>query len=247
MKITSLLSAAVLVVAPTLASAASVPFIVSGSSSIDTGEIVYSPCALPAEKIERIQQTLGAVVRRNNGGLFSPSRMWSAVVDRKGTVCSVIKIGDSWPGSRAIALAKAFTANAFSNGGTGGISLSTTMLYASTQPGGSLWGLNESNPFNADFARAGSGIGRVAAGVITFGGGVALYENGLVIGGLGLSGDTSCADHVIAYRMRRQAGFDHIPTGVLSSDNISYPSSGPATGFEQPHCFPNLDLPPNQI
>ena len=37
-----------------------------------------------------------------NGGLFTPNRMWSAVVDRKGVLCSVISIGDAWPGSRAI-------------------------------------------------------------------------------------------------------------------------------------------------
>jgi uncharacterized protein GlcG (DUF336 family) len=31
---------------------------------------------------------------------------------------------------------------------------------------------------------------------VTFGGGVALYQGGKVIGGLGVSGDSSCADHV---------------------------------------------------
>jgi uncharacterized protein GlcG (DUF336 family) len=42
--------------------------------------------------------------------------MWAAVVDRKGVLCQVISTGDAWPGSRAIAIAKATTANAFSNG-----------------------------------------------------------------------------------------------------------------------------------
>ena len=172
--------------------------------------------------------------------------MWPAVVDRWAHVCSVIRTGDAWPGSRAIALAKAWSADAFSDSA---LSLSTTMLYASTQPGGSLWGLSESNPFNpAFYANDLSGLSQttIAGGIITFGGGLALYQNGQVIGGLGVSGDSSCADHVIAYRMRRLAGFDKIPGGV-GGDNISYPASGPATGFQQPHCFPSLDLPPSAI
>ena len=76
----------------------------------------------------------------------------------------------------------------------------------------------------------------------------ALYENGKVIGGLGVSGDTSCADHVIAYRMRRKAGFDQIPGGpnTAGNDNIEYPSSGAPTGFQQPHCSKS-DIPPSQI
>jgi hypothetical protein len=83
-------------------------------------------------------------------------------------------------------------------------------------------------------------------GIITFGGGVALYQGGEVIGGLGLSGDSSCADHAIAYRMRKLAGLDKIPAGVGpgGTDNISYAPSGTSpTGFQQPHCFPS-DITP---
>jgi len=110
---------------------------------------------------------------------------------------------------------KAETANDFSNSG---LALSTANLYAPTQPGGSLYGLTNSNPFNPFFSgpiapttQNKLGIRAVPAGIITFGGGVALYSNGKVIGGLGVSGDSSCADHAIAYRMRRTAGFDHLP------------------------------------
>jgi uncharacterized protein GlcG (DUF336 family) len=42
-------------------------------------------------------------------------------------------------------------------------------------------------------------------GIITFGGGAAHYQGGKVIGGLGVSGDTSCADHAIAYRRLQTA------------------------------------------
>jgi hypothetical protein len=84
----------------------------------------------------------------------------------------------------------------------------------------------------------------VPGGIITFGGGVALYNSsGQVIGGLGVSGDSSCADHAIAYRMRLFAGLNNTP----SDDNIQYAAAGTTpTGFEQPHCFPS-DLTPAQI
>src|SRR5438552_8419692 len=130
--------------------------------------------------------------------------------DRQGRLCSVIVVGDAWPGSRAIAIAKASTANDFSNDG---LALSTANLYSATQPGGSLYGLNNSNPFNPDFLQQGTGIGRVPGGIITFGGGVALYSGREVIGGLGLSCDSACADRVIAYRMRRHAVLAAIPAG----------------------------------
>ncbi len=84
----------------------------------------------------------------------------------------------------------------------------------------------------------GTGIGYVPGGVITFGGGVALYDKkNNVIGGLGVSGDTSCADHAIAYRMRQAAGLDAIPNAAPPGDNIVYLAAGEApNGFKQPHC-----------
>lgn len=203
-------------------------------------------CSIAANTIDKVQQQLVSVRQLPNGGLFSPSRMWSAIVDRQGVLCSVIRVGDAWPGSRAIAIAKANTANGFSNDA---LALSTANLYGPTQPGGPLYGLNNSNPFNPDFLPQDSGIGRVPGGIITFGGGVALYENGRVIGGLGLSGDTSCADHVIAYRMRRLARLDATPGGVGpgNTDNVLYaaPATTP-TGFEHPHCAAN-DIPASAI
>jgi hypothetical protein len=46
------------------------------------------------------------------------------------------------------------------------------------------------------------GTNQIAGGTIFFGGGVPLYKNGKIIGGLGVSGDTSCTDHEIAKRVR---------------------------------------------
>lgn len=197
-------------------------------------------CSIPAATVAAIQAQLAYVATMDNGGLFTPSRMWSAVVDRQGVLCSVIRLGDAFPGSRAIAIAKASTANDFSNDK---LALSTANLYAPTQPGGSLYGLNNSNPFNPDYLLQSSGIGRVPGGVITFGGGVPLYSSGKVIGGLGLSGDTSCADHAIAYRMRKAAnlGLDMVPGGVApgGTDNIIYANGAPLAGFQHPHCGGN--------
>jgi uncharacterized protein GlcG (DUF336 family) len=206
----------------------------------------FFPCGIPDATVRNLQAQLASVAGENNGGLFRPSQMWSAVVDRDGKVCNVqANSPDAWPGSRAIALAKAFTANGFSNRQ---LAFSTTMLYQPSQPGGSLWGLNESNPFNPLALQTNSLANSIVGGVITFGGGLALYSGGQVIGGLGLSGDTSCADHVIAFRMRRAAKLDGIPTGIIRSDNISY-IGGPTTAgqpFLQPHCLPS-DIPPASI
>jgi uncharacterized protein GlcG (DUF336 family) len=162
--------------------------------------------------------------------------MWSAVVDRRGVVCSVITNSENnaWPGSRAIALAKAFTANGFSNSQ---LAISTANLYAPTQPGGSLYGLNNSNPFNPAFDPQHTGLNQVAGGIITFGGGLALYKDGQVIGGLGVSGDTSCTDHAIAWRMRQNAGLQPrfcSPLSSASSSSSSQCVKGPnSSGTDQ--------------
>lgn len=60
-----------------------------------------------------------------------------------------------------------------------------------------------------------------------FGGGLALYNSSdTLIGALGVSGDTSCADHNIAWLTRENLGLDHLPGGLspipFSTDNIVY-------------------------
>jgi hypothetical protein len=135
------------------------------------------------------------------------------------------------------------------------LALSTAMLYSFTQPAnpgpapggfpaGSLYGLNNSNPFNPEFQQQGTGLREVPGGIITFGGGVALYSNGQVIGGLGVSGDTACADHAIAFRMRKLAGFDGTPNGA-GADNITYLAVGELPhDFGHPHCHVGHDITP---
>ncbi len=199
-------------------------------------------CNIPSTTIAQIQAQVRPVTRENNGGIFNPGRVWSAIVDREGHLCSVVEVGDAWPGSRAIAIAKAFTANGFSNSAD---AYSTTNLYSAVQPGGSLYGLNNSNPYNPEFLPGGSGEGQVPGGIITFGGGLALYSGARVIGALGISGDTSCADHAIAWRIRQAAGFPVPPGfGLNGTDNIIYLAPGEApNGSKQPHCTAN-DITP---
>ena len=174
------------------------------------------------------------------GGLFNGKRMWGAVVNRKGALCAFATSQDDnsqvWPGSQAIAKAKAYTANGFSLDTS---PLSTARLYTLTQPGHSLWSLGQSNPFDtqalAPPSGASGGKGQVNGGLIFFGGGVPLYKNGLIVGGLGVSGDTSCADHEIAKRVRDLAGLN--PTGGPLVDDITYSSKDGASLYTHPLCF----------
>jgi uncharacterized protein GlcG (DUF336 family) len=182
--------------------------------------------------------------------------MWATLVNRDGIVCAVAFTGTDrgaqWPGSRVISAQKANTANAFS---LPGLALSTANLWAAVQPGGSLYGLQHSNPVDADVAYEGASIyfgqpndpmvGQKIGGVNVFGGGLALYNSAhVLIGGIGVSGDTSCADHNIAWRTRNILNLDFIPGGVSGvagrGDNINYKGLVPvpslANDFSHPIC-----------
>ena len=151
--------------------------------------------------------------------------MWATILDRNGKVIDVVfsgeNRGDQWPGSRVISAQKANTANTFS---LPGFAQSMANLNAAVQPGGSLFGLQESNPVDPRVAYAGPVsaygtahdpmIGRRIGGINVFGGGLALYSaDGELLGGLGVSGDTSCTDHIIAWRLRHRLNLDNVPAG----------------------------------
>jgi hypothetical protein len=180
----------------------------------------------------QLKAALTSARSASNGGFNLD--MWGSVVNRDGVVCAVAFTGadrgSQWPGSRVISAQKAYTANAFS---LPKLALSTANLYAPTQPGGSLFGLQHSNPVAAaqaygdkvspggvytgptDTWRYGGSadpmIGLVIGGVNVFGGGLALYTTGgNKVGGVGVSGDTSCTDHLIAWRVRRILDLDHL-------------------------------------
>ena len=159
--------------------------------------------------------------------------------------------GSEWPGSRVISAQKANTANAFS---LPGLALSTANLWAAVQPGGSLFGLQESNPVDTAAAYKGPSakfgtptdplVGQKIGGVNVFGGGLAMYNSaGVLVGAIGVSGDTSCADHNIAWRARHGLNMDFVPAGVGPAgraDNINYQGLVPVPSlradFSHPIC-----------
>lgn len=171
------------------------------------------------------------------GGYGLP--MWATVVDETGMVCWVTTSGtpgvyagnSEWLGSRVISAQKANTANAFS---VNGYVISTGNLYSAVQPGGSLYGLQASNPVNAALAYLGSPSqygkrndplkGKRIGGINVFGGGLALFQGGVKIGALGVSGDTSCRDHAFAWRIRSALGMQ--PTGGVGITTVNLNPAG---------------------
>lgn len=250
-----------------LLSALALPMLTSSLTAQGTAVITNPPAAaqdrgcagLPTH--DQLRKVVSDVVRAGgNGGLGHD--MWAASVNRDGIVCAVAFSGSErdsqWPGSRLIAAQKAYAANAFSlppgsRGALPGLSLSTANLYSMVQPGGSLFGLQHSNPidpaaaYSGDPAQAGRVddplVGRKIGGVNVFGGGLALYTPADLIGGIGVSGDTSCTDHVVAWKMRDALKLDHVPTGVRprpDGDNIIHDieNGTSASGFGHPVCSP---------
>jgi uncharacterized protein GlcG (DUF336 family) len=213
-----------------------------------------------------LKQQLAAAVTAETSGLNL--QMWASIVDRDGVVCAVafsgVNRGAQWPGSRVISAQKANTGNAFSldassagingSGRPNGLALSTANLYSAVNPGGSLYGLQHSNPVDTETAYSGNPgnygqpndpmVGKRIGGVNIFGGGFALYKPGrVIVGGLGVSGDTSCADHRIGWRLRRLLDLDHLlgVDGVSGDpnrpDNIIYLGAGETpNGFKHPDC-----------
>src|ERR1041384_1596272 len=220
-----------------------------------------------------LKAALGTATAAEASGLNN--NMWATIVDRDGVVCAVAfsgaNRGAQWPGSRVISAQKANTANAFgldpssNSNGSGqpdGLALSTANLYSAVQPGGSLFGLQFSNPVDTNLAYGGQSflhgtafdpmVGNKIGGVNVFGGGLGLYATGhKIVGGVGVSGDTSCADHNIAWRGRNLLGLDHLAgVGGVSGDaqrpdNIIFditanPAGGTgnsAGGFGHPMCI----------
>lgn len=200
----------------------------------------------------RLKQVVQDVVRQGaskNGGMGNQE--WAAVVNRDGIVCAIVFSGttasDEWPGSRMIAAEKANTANGLSSRD---YALSTANIYAASLPGQSLYSLATSQPPNPQAAFGNPAtfgtpndpmVGKAIGGIIVFGGGLPLYTpNGKIVGGLGLSGDTSCADHVIAWKMRHELHLDAVPMGPSPDHNdnmiLDFTHGYSPSGFGHPAC-----------
>jgi Haem-degrading len=227
-----------------------------------------------------------------NGGLGF--NMWGVIVDNSGIVCAVAFSGGNftsqWLASRVIAAQKANTANSLSLSsgatpggsavGSAGLALSTANLFSAVQPGGSLYGLQHSNPVDTEVGYGNSEghdpasassfgttsdpmVGQRIGGVNVFGGGLGIYKGGVRVGGLGVSGDQSCTDHMVAWRTRHTLNLDQLhgvrgPADIFANDhahpdNIIFditanPNGGTgnsATGFGHATCFNNPPIQTN--
>ncbi|HEX4585670.1 MAG TPA: heme-binding protein [Burkholderiaceae bacterium] len=211
--------------------------------------VVPGPTELPAGSFP-----LGAALP--NGGLGFP--MWLTLVDGSGRVCAITNsldgsplnsdvTADIWLASRVISAQKANTANSLS---TSVLSLATANLYSAVQPGGSLFGLQESNPVDPTVAYEGAVanfgtaadplVGERVGGVNVFGGGLALYSAGKKVGAIGVSGDTSCTDHVVAWKVRARLSMAY--GGFGNFDKLIQDLKQPAasqSGFGHPECLNN--------
>jgi uncharacterized protein GlcG (DUF336 family) len=144
---------------------------------------------------DALKQSVKPAGGPSNGAM--DNHMWAAVIDRTGIVRAVCysgsELGDQWPGSRAIAIDKANTANALS---LPKFAFSTANLYSGTQPGGFMFGIGSANPDDTATMYAGDAadygtendpmVGQKASGVVTFGGGLALYDGDTIVGALGV-------------------------------------------------------------
>lgn len=237
---------------PAMSSARALFFLAPFAAALAASASHAAPTNCPLDHgrlVELLRKSVKASGGPTNGGF--DNNEWSVIVGRDGVVCAVAFSGANWDaqwlGSRAIAAQKAFAANAFSLKEK---ALSTANLYSGAQPGGFLYGLLTGDPPVAEALYAGDAsafgqasdplVGKRAGGVVAFGGGLALYDDSGLIGALGVSGDTSCADHNVAWRVRHEAGLDHVPAGPTeANDGIVYDiglTGSSASGFGHPKC-----------
>ena len=130
------------------------------SSQAIASDYKKDPCAgLPShyELTKALKASVAPTGGVDTNGGFDLN-MWATVVNRDGVVCAVTfsgkDRGSQWPGSRVISAQKANTANSFS---LDGLALSTANLFSAVQPGGSLFGLQFSNPVDPSVAYGADG------------------------------------------------------------------------------------------
>jgi len=132
--------------------------------------------------------------------VVQPTKMQIAIVARDGKLLRLFSMPDAWVGSIDIAIAKARTAAFFSSDQN---ALTSRIIGQVSQPGGPLWGIGNSNQLGI------SGSQEFRNGIITFPGGIPLYKNGELVGGIGVSGDGVDQDEQVAF-----AGAAGFPPGA---------------------------------
>lgn len=154
-------------------------------------------------ELNRIVSDARASANKTNSPLRSiegtprTTKMHIAIVDRAGRVLRFASMQDAWEGSRDIAIAKARTAAFFSsdeNALTSRIVGALSQAHGEEGAGGAgpLWGIWASNQVGI------TGGPETRNGIITFPGGIPLYKNGELVGGVGVSGDGVDQDDTVA-------------------------------------------------
>jgi uncharacterized protein GlcG (DUF336 family) len=165
--------------------------------------------------------------------------MWCAVVDREGVLQLIQatdtngtpakpKGSDAWRGSIAIAIAKAWTALAFSSSDVALDSKTVGLLARQDGPGdpdstvigtnagvAPLFGIGDTNLYTRFFNGPNEVfLGRTHQGIVTFAGGQPVYDcgSGELLGGVGVSGDGVDQDDAVAKGAVTDAGFCLTPT-----------------------------------
>jgi uncharacterized protein GlcG (DUF336 family) len=168
------------------------------------------------------------------------SKMWCAVVNREGKLL-LIRATDTngtpsdpagsnaWRGSIEIAIAKAYTAVAFSSHDLALDSKTIGLLARPDGPGSTLpadigtdagvaplFGIGNTNPFRPLYGGVGSshdeGLGLRHHGIVTFAGGQPVYNcQGTLLGAIGVSGDGVDQDDIVAKGAVTGAGFCMAP------------------------------------
>lgn len=179
-------------------------FSVAGGTALAVAAIALAPSAKRMEAAAPgltqsdldviVAQAVASANATNSAFRLSPStqptKMQIAIVDRSGKLLQVFSMSDAWVGSIDIAIAKARTAAFFSSDQN---ALTSRIVGTASQPGGPLWGIGNSNQIGI------SGSQEFRNGIITFPGGVPLYKNGVLVGGVGVSGDGVDQDESVAF------------------------------------------------
>ncbi len=134
--------------------------------------------------MEQAQKAIEAARKR---AVKIDTQMCIAVVDSGANLKAFLRMDDAWVGSIDIAIKKAKTAVFFM--------MPTGAIGQLSQPGKSLYGIEHSNE-----------------GLITFPGGLPIVdEEGVLIGGIGVSGSSVENDHAVAEAGVKVVGVSELP------------------------------------
>lgn len=224
---------------------------VAGMSVVNTASAGATCKDLP-----KASELKSLFIQVNNGTAENPApnggrahHGWLTLVDSKGTVCAVVTSAPdgidvttdmSGIGHREQSAKKANTSVAFSNNE---VALASGNLYVPSMPGGQLFGIVlstlDSPVINGnDSTKWGTPkdpmIGKIVGGYLPVAGGLPLYNSSKKkVGAIGVSGDTFCTSHVVAWKIREK-----LAGGAYSVANVP---GGVANGYTNDALIQDID------